>query len=267
MKHLLPYDDEAKLRYLEAWADNIHTDVIRLRQRLPQMPDNVGVPASGPSPPIIITPPYTTTTTGAPTTTTTTPAPTTTTTTLPPTTTTTTTLPPTTLPPTCTSHLVMDSTVAAANWRTEALGTSLHPSIDEVVSSPTDSDYIRLLRNQASQVAKLGFTSGIPSGKTILSCELNFRAMDHFGGSSTVHFHIYDSAGTTLLATATFGPLSGIAGTFTDYAPNSMTINNNTSANWGSTPQVWVTGTTPNTGSKSDHFRISALDIRVCYTT
>lgn len=304
---MLPEDDEAKLRYLDHWLKVMETDVIRIRQRMPQMPDSVGIPASGPYPPVVVVPPYTTTT-PAPTTTTTTPVPTTTTTTLPPTTTTTTpvptttttlapttttttpapttttTLPPTTttttLPPTtttttttsttttlgaaCTTPIVMSGTVSVGNWNDEAGGTTnIHNSIDESFGSPTDSDYIRLGRNRTSDTCKFSRGTSIvsPSVVAITGVTLQVRALDMFSGGSSVTLRVYKTGGATQLAS--FTALTSVASSYTNYT-RTGTLLNTTPNDWTNI-EVWLTGTTPN-GGKTDQFRVSCLDIDICYT-
>lgn len=271
MRHLLPYDDEAKLRYLEAWSNILDTDVIRLRQRLPQTPDNVGVALSGLDEITIVEPPFTTTTSTTTTTTTAAPTTTTTTTTATPTTTTTTAAPTTTTTTTstttlgvyCTSELVVTGDVNVGVWVDQAGGTTnLYQKIDELVSSPTDADYIALARNQSNKTVKFSRSTGIstPPMVAITSCTVNIRIQNTVSSDSTLIVRIYSSGGGTLLATS--ATMNGTS-SWASYTPT-MTLNNTTPSNWG-TVEVWMTGNT-NNGSKGTQMRVSCLDLKVCYT-
>lgn len=271
MRYLLPEDDEAKLRYLEAWVQVLDTDVIRLRQRLPQTPDHVGVPLTGPDTITIVQPPYTTTTTttAAPTTTTTTPAPTTTTTTPAPTTTTTaapttttTTTTTTTLGVTCTSALVVTGDVAIANWRDTSGGTTnLYAAIDETIAGANDSDYIRLSKNNVSQVAKFSRTTGIGGTAVLISSVTVKLRMSDAIGLSQFTVSIYKSGGATLLG---HGITNTVGTSFTDITWT-LSLDNTTPSNWANI-ELWITATTPNSGSKSDYLKCSAAEIVICYT-
>ena len=269
---MLPADDEAKLRYLDHWLRVMETDVVRIRQRMPQMPDSVGIPASGQYPVSTVVPPFTTTT-AAPTTTTTTATPTTTTTTLAPTTTTTTTTgaPTTTTTTTttttlgvyCTGKLVVTGDVSVGAWATHAGGTTnLYQTIDELVSSSNDSDYIALPRSTSNNTAKFSRNTSIatPPVVAITSCNINLRIQNTVSSDSTLLVRIYSSGGGTLLATGTT-----INGT-TSWASYSqtLTLNNTTPSNWTNI-EVWMTGDTKS-GSKGTQYRVAAFDIDICYT-